>query len=706
MSEDQRHQRAEGSRRGEGSLEAGEGDTEPSMLLQKLKSNISKNVQTKVDQILQDVQRFSDNDKLYLYLQLPSGPSSGDKSGGDSSSFNTADQLHTCNWIRSHLEEHSDTCLPKQDVYETYKRYCENLQHRPLSAANFGKIIRDIFPNIKARRLGGRGQSKYCYSGIRRKTVLNMPLLPNLDLKNDPAELTELVQTYKQEVTEAACELICDWAQKILKRSFDTVVEIARYLIQEHIVNPRCSQAELVTSAALAGGPAKTHKVIKKAPVISKADGDGAADLKKELGDSSSSSSLKAPGDKSAAAAKSSSLDAPPPSSSSSSSSSSSLRPAVEAFMKQLPRILPRSSLPDKTLSVRSSPPSLAPKDASGVGGASGPGGPAAAAAASGGGVKVIAMATLPQQQGGPVPVMILPQGCLSYDREKVAPPPPPPPPSQQQHTPAAPTSVVQKARASASKRPLEAVTSGSGAVGGSGGSTASAPPVKRKRGRPRKPRPEDSLPAPAAALPTQPAPPAPPSHPSIITSLTGGVIQKASSSSSSTSQPVLELVIQDQPGLVLSQLPAVSDPAHRLVDHRSVVVQCQPGGAAEPDRHSRQLLVFQSPGNHSWELAAPGRTPMVEVIQKAPRPSNNNSSAAPPPTAHLHPPALPLPTLHEERGEVEITLTPVELHVSPPPPSTSSAAPVASPSVSSTLMVKIDEEGGESSTSSKREGL
>lgn len=68
------------------------------------------------------------------------------------------------------------------------------------------------------------------------------------------SELTELVQTYKQEVTEAACELICDWAQKILKRSFDTVVEIARYLIQEHLVNPRCSQADLVTSAALAGG--------------------------------------------------------------------------------------------------------------------------------------------------------------------------------------------------------------------------------------------------------------------------------------------------------------------------------------------------------------------------------------------------------------------------------------------------------------------
>ncbi|XP_038580265.1 DNA-binding protein RFX5 [Micropterus salmoides] len=686
MSEDQRH------RRGEAGLEAGEGDTEPSMLLQKLKSNISKSVQTKVDQILQDVQRFSDNDKLYLYLQLPSGPSSGDKSGGDSSSFNTADQLHTCNWIRSHLEEHSDTCLPKQDVYETYKRYCENLQHRPLSAANFGKIIRDIFPNIKARRLGGRGQSKYCYSGIRRKTVLNMPLLPNLDLKNDPSELTELVQTYKQEVTEAACELICDWAQKILKRSFDTVVEIARYLIQEHIVNPRCSQAELVTSAALAGGPAKPHKVIKKTPVISKPEGDGAADQKKELGDSSSSSSLKPPpGEKPAAAAKPSSLDAAPP-------PPSSLRPAVEAFMKQLPRILPRSSIPDKTqLSVRSSPPSLAPKDASGIGGASGPGGPAAAAAASGGGVKVIAMATLPQQQGGPVPLMILPQSCLSYEREKVA-PPPPPPPQQQQHAPAAPTSVVQKARGNASKRPLE-VPSG-------GGSASNAPPVKRKRGRPRKPRPEDALPP--APPPPQPPPPAPPSHTPIITSMTGSVIQKASSSSSSSSQPVLELVIQDQQGLVLSPLPAVSDPAHRLVEHRGVVVQCQPGGAGEPDHQPRPVLLFQSQGNHCWELAAPGRTPMVEVIQKAPRPSNNNSSAAPPPAALLHAPP-PLPTLHEEQGEVEITLTPVEMHDDAPLPSTSSssAAPASSPSICSiTVMKSEEEEAGESgSTSSQGEG-
>lgn len=343
--------------------------------------------------------------------------------------------------------------------------------------------------------------------------------------------------------------------------------------------------------------------------------------------------------------------------------------------MKQLPRILPRSSLPDKTLSVRSSPPSLAPKDASGVGGASGPGGPAAAAAASGGGVKVIAMATLPQQQGGPVPVMILPQGCL-YDRDMVAPPPQPPP---QQHAPAAPTSVVQKARGGAVKRPLEGGSSGGPGVPGS--SAASAPPVKRKRGRPRKPRPEDAPPAPPSA-PPQPPPPPPP--PPIITSPTGGVIQKASSSSvAPPAQSVLELVIQEPP-LVLSQLPAVSE-AHRLVEHRGVVVQCQTGTAAEPDRHGRPLLLFQSPGNPAWELAA-GRTQMVEVIQKAPRPSNNSAPLQP-----------PLPTLHEEQAEVEITLTPLDVS---PQPSSSTSAPPAVSSVSAE-----EEQSADSSTSSQREG-
>lgn len=133
------------------------------------------------------------------------------------------------------------------------------------------------------------------------------------------------------------------------------------------------------------------------------------------------------------------------------------------------------------------------------------------------------------------------------------------PPPPQ-----ATPTSVLHKA-----KRPLEAT-----AVGG-------ASPLKRKRGRPRKTRKDEEVPPPAVqATPTQPP---------IITSLSGGVIQKASSSSvpapSSGSAPLL----------LLSGLPPLP-----------------PDGGAES--RGRPLLLGWVGGGGSG-----ARTPMVEVIQKAP---------------------------------------------------------------------------------------
>ncbi|XP_064208319.1 DNA-binding protein RFX5-like [Anguilla rostrata] len=560
-----------------GGLGSGEGDTEPSMLLQKLKSNISKNVQTKVDAILQDVQRFSDNDKLYLYLQLPSGPGTGEKSSNsDSSSWNSADQLHTCTWIRSHLEEHADTCLPKQDVYEMYKGFCDNLQYRPLSAANFGKIIRDIFPNIKPRRLGGRGQSKYCYSGIRRKTVLNMPLLPNLDLKNDPSELTELVQTYNQEVMEAACELICDWAQKILKRSFDTVVEIARFLVNEHIVNPRCSQAELVSSATLAEGAVRPVKVKKNQAQPkeggTESEGRGSENKDKEGGEQASPSKA-VQGEKPAKGAE-------------------CARPGgcdvqFEAVMKRFPKVLPRGSVPDKTpLPLRSSPPTLMPKE--------------------GGGVKVtlpITMATLPQQQGAALPVFNMISYVSYPEKEKDA---------AVAVATAAPTpGVVQRARAAPKRAPEPATGEASaGAVG---------TPPKRKRGRPRKPRPEETgQPPPAAAQASTP--------------LSGGVIQKALPSTSSPLQPqvqaqpeVVKIVIQNQHGQFPGALPSTLE-APPVLDKAGLgtasVQENKGHSEGQPVQEASQnaLLLHTAgqpvtSGAQTWET---GRA-MVEVIRRAP---------------------------------------------------------------------------------------
>ncbi|XP_007530709.1 DNA-binding protein RFX5 [Erinaceus europaeus] len=226
---------------------------EPTTLLQRLRGTISKAVQNKVEGILQDVQKFSDNDKLYLYLQLPSGPSTGDKSS-EPSMLSNEEYMYAYRWIRNHLEEHTDTCLPKQSVYDAYRKYCESLACcRPLSTANFGKIIREIFPDIKARRLGGRGQSKYCYSGIRRKTLVSMPPLPGLDLKGSesPEMGPEVTPAPRDELVEAACALTCDWAERILKRSFSSIVEVARFLLQQHLISARSTHAHVLKAMGL-----------------------------------------------------------------------------------------------------------------------------------------------------------------------------------------------------------------------------------------------------------------------------------------------------------------------------------------------------------------------------------------------------------------------------------------------------------------------
>ncbi|KAA0710096.1 DNA-binding protein RFX5 [Triplophysa tibetana] len=300
-----------------------------------------------------------------------------------------------------------------------------------------------------------------------------MPLLPSLNLKNDP--------TYKQEVTEAACELICDWAQKILKRSFDTVVEIARFLVQEHIVNPRCSQAELVTSAALAGGTSKPHKVIKKTPATSRTGAEeesGSVENKQKEKD----------GVEQPPANKQQVSDKPV-------NKVESAR--MEACMKKFHQILPRGSIPEKT-----SPTCLAPSDS--------------------GNVQVTLPITAPKR--GP-------------------------------------------------------------------DFSASAPvSPKRKRGRPKKQRPEDAVPQVQLGQPSNPNP----------ALLTGGVIQKEMSSCAPAHpSKLLGIMIHDQQSLVLSQPHAEKEVTD--AERRGVVLHRHP--APEPENH-QSVVKLMVPNQPSYKLS------------------------------------------------------------------------------------------------------
>ncbi|XP_068166859.1 DNA-binding protein RFX7-like [Antennarius striatus] len=253
---DEKEPQADGGARGLPGLLPGLQGAEGSALQLRIKNSICKSVQSKVENILQDVERFTDIEKLYLYLKLPSGPiSNTDKSDQSALSSSRTQQMHAFSWIHNHLEEYPETSLPKQEVYDEYKSFCDNLSYHPLSAADFGKIMKNVFPNMKARRLGMRGKSKYCYSGLRKRPFVHMPSLPTLDLHKtgdglqyDVIESAGQLSSMKEDVRFAACDLVCEWAQKVLKRQFDAVEDLARFLIDSHYISNKSLAALTITA--------------------------------------------------------------------------------------------------------------------------------------------------------------------------------------------------------------------------------------------------------------------------------------------------------------------------------------------------------------------------------------------------------------------------------------------------------------------------
>lgn len=74
-------------------------------------------------------------------------------------------------WLQENFEVHAETSLPRHIVFQQYQAACEKDGHELVMPATFGKVIRSVFPNLKTRRLGTRGHSKYHYFGIGPKGI-------------------------------------------------------------------------------------------------------------------------------------------------------------------------------------------------------------------------------------------------------------------------------------------------------------------------------------------------------------------------------------------------------------------------------------------------------------------------------------------------------------------------------------------------------
>eukprot|EP01135_Chromosphaera_perkinsii_P004185 Nk52_evm4s271 gene=Nk52_evmTU4s271 len=98
----------------------------------------------------------------------PNSPTAGRASVTNILGGNKAISDQTVEWLNDNYEVASGLSLPRSLLYKHYVEYCKKNPDVPaVNAASFGKMIRSVFPLLKTRRLGTRGNSKYHYYGIR-----------------------------------------------------------------------------------------------------------------------------------------------------------------------------------------------------------------------------------------------------------------------------------------------------------------------------------------------------------------------------------------------------------------------------------------------------------------------------------------------------------------------------------------------------------
>ncbi|CAH1111387.1 unnamed protein product [Psylliodes chrysocephalus] len=212
-----------------------------------IKITISEKAKQIIHSISEQIKPLSQVEKFLLFLKLPAEVTSAvDPFRQPLNPLGSRSEItRTISWIKTHLEEDPDISLPKQEVYNEYHNYCGRNSIKPLSQADFGKVMKQVYPRVRARRLGTRGNSRYCYSGLRRCAVLKSPVLPDLA---DKLMSTEAPFT-QSSLASAAWLIVKEWAEKLLNQEFSTIQALAYFLILNHSIGTGSEAASKITSA-------------------------------------------------------------------------------------------------------------------------------------------------------------------------------------------------------------------------------------------------------------------------------------------------------------------------------------------------------------------------------------------------------------------------------------------------------------------------
>ncbi|XP_047535558.1 uncharacterized protein LOC125069964 [Vanessa atalanta] len=189
---------------------------------QIVENTLSQEGRQRVSQLLEAVEALSGAERLLLYLRLPTGVPPHDPLKQPINPLGSRAELQqTVTWIQTHLEVDPDVSLPKQDVYDEYIAHCMSSNMKPLSTADFGKVMKQVYPTVRPRRLGTRGNSRYCYAGLRKKVKLEVPQLPDLD--ESAKEPSGIMKESER--------IVCDWAENKFGMKFVNISELSRHLV-------------------------------------------------------------------------------------------------------------------------------------------------------------------------------------------------------------------------------------------------------------------------------------------------------------------------------------------------------------------------------------------------------------------------------------------------------------------------------------------
>lgn len=97
--------------------------------------------------------------------------------------------------------------------------------------------MKQVFPDIRPRRLGTRGHSRYCYAAMRKATKLIPPQLPDLTTSSS----SNARHTNGSDKDDASWKVIKNWSENLLGSRFESVDDLASHI--SHMSSPSTSSA-------------------------------------------------------------------------------------------------------------------------------------------------------------------------------------------------------------------------------------------------------------------------------------------------------------------------------------------------------------------------------------------------------------------------------------------------------------------------------